>query len=336
MARCTAPALTRRRFVASASAVATAALLGAPAGAAQPAMETRKIRLVGGPWLCYAPQYLAEDLLRLEGFSEIEFVDIEVNLPATLVELADLAIIGAPGIIPVIDSGQPVAVLSGLHIGCWELFARTEIPAVSQLKGRAIAVAGINSVDHVWISGMLGYVGIDPRRDVEWKVTGRIAESQRLFLEGKVDAFLGFPPQPQEVRARKVGHVLINTTMDRPWSRYFCCMVVATQEFVRRNPVSTKRALRAMLKAADLCAERPEQAARYMVDGGYESRYDIALDVIKGLPYHRWRQDDPTDTMRFHALRLYEVGMIKASPAKIIAQGTDWRFLNELKREFKA
>jgi NitT/TauT family transport system substrate-binding protein len=161
MARCTAPALTRRRFVASASAVATAALLGAPAGAAQPAMETRKIRLVGGPWLCYAPQYLAEDLLRLEGFSEIEFVDIEVNLPATLVELADLAIIGAPGIIPVIDSGQPVAVLSGLHIGCWELFARTEIPAVSQHQlGRSrvdLGHAGIRGHRPAQGRGMEGY-----------------------------------------------------------------------------------------------------------------------------------------------------------------------------------
>ena len=40
--------------------------------------------------------------------------------------------------------------------------------------------------------------------------------------------------------------------------------------------------------------------------------------------------------MRFYALRLHEVGMIKSSPNQIIAEGTDWRFLNELKRELKA
>ena len=40
--------------------------------------------------------------------------------------------------------------------------------------------------------------------------------------------------------------------------------------------------------------------------------------------------------MRFYALRLHEVGMIKSSPNTIIAEGTDWRFLNELKRELKA
>ena len=40
--------------------------------------------------------------------------------------------------------------------------------------------------------------------------------------------------------------------------------------------------------------------------------------------------------MRFYALRLHEVGMIKSTPNTIIAEGTDWRFVNELKRELKA
>ena len=57
---------------------------------------------------------------------------------------------------------------------------------------------------------------------------------------------------------------------------------------------------------------------------------------MKSLPYNRWRDDDPEDTLRFHALRLREVGMIKSTPQKLIAQGTDWRFLNELKQELKA
>jgi hypothetical protein len=45
---------------------------------------------------------------------------------------------------------------------------------------------------------------------------------------------------------------------------------------------------------------------------------------------------DPEDSMRFYALRLREVGMIKSTPNEILAQGTDWRFVNELKRELKA
>jgi NitT/TauT family transport system substrate-binding protein len=190
--------------------------------------------------------------------------------------------------------------------------------------------------DQVWIASMLAYVGAKPQRDVNWVVTGRIADSMRRFVEGKVDAFLAFPPQPQEMRALKVGRVVLNTTLDRPWSQYFCCMVVARPEFVARYPVATKRALRAVLKAADVCAQEPERAARLLADKGYEPRYDIGLEVLKSLPYDQWRTADPADTLRFHALRLYEVAMIRSSPHEIITRGSDWRFLNDLKRESKA
>jgi NitT/TauT family transport system substrate-binding protein len=73
-----------------------------------------------------------------------------------------------------------------------------------------------------------------------------------------------------------------------------------------------------------------------MVDKGFTDNYDYALQAVKSLPYGRWRQFDAEDTIRFYALRLHEIGLIKSSPQKILAQGTDWRFLNELKKELKA
>jgi NitT/TauT family transport system substrate-binding protein len=54
------------------------------------------------------------------------------------------------------------------------------------------------------------------------------------------------------------------------------------------------------------------------------------------LPYASWREYDPADAMRFYALRLHEVGMVTATPNRILAEGADWRFLNEIKRELKA
>jgi NitT/TauT family transport system substrate-binding protein len=73
-----------------------------------------------------------------------------------------------------------------------------------------------------------------------------------------------------------------------------------------------------------------------MVDKGYESNYAIALEVVRDVSYGAWRAFDPGATLRFYALRLHEVGMIKLTPQKILAQGSDFRFLNELKRELKA
>ena len=100
-------------------------------------------------------------------------------------------------------------------------------------------------------------------------------------------------------------------------------------------PVATKRALRAILKATDVCALQPDHAAHLIVDKGFTQRYDYALQTMQETPYNHWREYDPEDTVRFYALRLHEVGMIKSSPQKLIAEGTDWRFLNELKKELK-
>jgi NitT/TauT family transport system substrate-binding protein len=130
--------------------------------------------------------------------------------------------------------------------------------------------------------------------------------------------------------------VILNTATDKPWSQYFCCMAFGNREFVQAHPVVTKRYLRAILKAADICASDPEFAARQLVEGGFTGNYDYALQTLRELPYDKWREFDPEDAMRFYALRLHEVDMIKSSPNQLYAEGTDWRFLNELKRELKA
>jgi NitT/TauT family transport system substrate-binding protein len=124
--------------------------------------------------------------------------------------------------------------------------------------------------------------------------------------------------------------------MDKPWSQYYCCMPTARREFVQQNPVATKRALGAILQAADICYRDPERSAHFLVDRGYTLNYDYALQAMKEIPYGVWRMYDPADTMRFFALGLHDAGMVKLSPDEIIAKGTDWRFLNELKQELPA
>src|SRR6476620_3951874 len=97
----------------------------------------------------------------------------------------------------------------------------------------------------------------------------------RYFIEGTADAFMGFAPQPHELRAKKIGHVVVNTGQDRPWSNYFCCMLIGNRNFVAKYPIATKRAVRAFLKAADICAQEPKRAAQLLVAKGYEPRYDV-------------------------------------------------------------
>ena len=234
-----------------------------------------------------------------------------------------------------IDGGQAITVLAGVHPGCFELFGTDRVRSLKDLKGKKIAVISRGSSPHIFLSSMLAHVGLDPRKDVEW-ITKPRPESVELLREGKVDAYMGFPPEPQELRARKIGHSVVNSAVDRPWSQYFCCMVAANRDFVRKNPVATKRALRAFLKATDICALEPERMAKSLVEKKFTPREDYALATLRELPYARWREYNPEDSVRFYSLRLHEAGMIKSSPQKILSQGTDWRFLNELKKELKS
>jgi NitT/TauT family transport system substrate-binding protein len=332
---------SRRQFLSTTALAGSGALLAlrSEGVAADPPPETTKVRLIQRPSICVAPEYVAEDFLRSEGFTDVQYIkkagakDIE---PALASGEADVSLhFAAPNILR-IEAGDPIVILAGGHIGCFELFGTDRVRAIRDLKGKTVGILELGSSQHVFIASMAAHVGLDPGKDINW-VTQLPAESMRLLGQGKIDAFLGFPPQPQELRAKKVGRVVVNSMVDKPWSHYFCCMVTANKEFARKHPVATKRALRAILKGADLCAREPERVARFLVDQGYTVNYDLALQTMKEMQmaYSHWREYDPEDTLRFYALRLHEAGMIKSSPQKIIAQGTDWRFLKELKKELK-
>jgi NitT/TauT family transport system substrate-binding protein len=328
----------RRDFLASLSAAGAAGLLGRRASLADEApLETTALRLVRTSGICVAPIYIAEELLRAEGFADIRYVSAPGGVAsAEVVARGDadfLLTFAAPLLIPM-DAGARLTAIAGAHVGCFELYANDTVRRIADLKGKSVGVQAIGSSQHVFLASMATYVGLDPNSDINW-VTSSSPKPKELFAEGKIDAFLGFPPEPQEMRARNIGHVIVNSALDSPWSQYFCCMVAGNTDFVREHPVATKRVLRAILKAADFCAADPEGAARRLVDGGFTQRYDHALQTLTDLPYDRWRDYDPEDTMRFYGLRLHEAGMITSSPNAIIAEGTDWRFLNELKRELK-
>jgi NitT/TauT family transport system substrate-binding protein len=333
--------VNRRHFLAKSTALAGASLLPFSNSAqAEPPPETKKIRLMRVPAICVAPQYVAEELLRLEGFEDISYLELTDSKTPGAYNFAtgavDISMWDVPGLIPLLDAGEPVTLLAGVHAGCFELFVNGNINSVRDLKGKTIALSVLGGSEYIYLSSIISYIGMTPQKDVNWISGKHPRDGVRLFTEGKADAFLAFPPQPQALRAKKVGRVILDTAQDRPWSQYFCCGVAGNRDFARNNPIATKRAIRAILKGADICAQDPERAARHLVSKGWEPSYSVALEVLKGLPYRRWRDADPEDTLRFHALRLREAGLIKSTPQKLITQGTDWRFLNELKKELKA
>jgi NitT/TauT family transport system substrate-binding protein len=330
---------SRRDFLRRAAAIGVAGCFGArhAATATTSALETTTIRLVDAPSICTAPQYIAEEFLRLDGFTDVQYLPVGTrNGPYALADgRGDIAMWDAPGLIPHLDAGKPIVLLAGVHAGCYELFGGEEMHAIRDLKGKTVAIQYVGGGDQILISSMLAYIGINPQHEVTWIAGENMSDAMDLFVAGKANAFLGFGQQPEELRLKQIGHVIVDTAQDRPWSQYFCCMVAANRDFVQRHPIATKHVLRAILKATDICAADPQGAARFLSDKLYEPRFQIGLNVMQRLPFNFWREADPEDTLRFHALRLHEVGLIRTSPQTLIAEHTDWRFLNELKRELK-
>ena len=319
---------TRRRFLSIVGLTGAASVLPfRQAKAAEPPPEITTVRFSKFPAICFAPQYVADELLRSEGFADIRYMD-QAPSAAIATGAVDFSLSFAPQLAAAVDTGQAVTALSGVHLGCFELFGSEGIHSITDLRGKSVG-----SLDPVLAKAMVAYVGLDPIKDVRWVVTGSDTSLKQMFTEGKIDAYLALPPAAQELRRRQIGHVVVNSVVDRPWSEYFCCLLAGNREFVREHPIATKRVLRAILKASDFCAAEPARVARQLVDRGFTAQYDYAFQALSEIAYDKWREYDPEDSVRFYALRLREAGLIKSSPQKIIAEGTDWRFLDELKRE---
>jgi NitT/TauT family transport system substrate-binding protein len=322
------------------SAVGLAGPLGLSSGRAQEQIETTTVRFSDYPnGICTAPQYIADELLRQEGFLDIQQVPTRDNAttpPMFVTGEVEFGLDLATGIAMNVESGVPVTALAGLHIGCYIVFAHEGINSLLDLKGRRVGVGPTPGSDpHLYVSAMAAYVGLN-RDDIEW-VKSDVTPVE-LFQQGKVDAIMSFPPEAQELRRRKIGHVILNSMTDRPWSQYFCCMLVANPAYVQNYPIATKRVIRALLKAAEICTSEPQRAVRILTEKKYvtDAQYDAAIEALEEIPYRAWRDYDPEDSVRFFALRLHEAGWIKSTPQEIIAKTADWSFLNEVKRELKA
>jgi NitT/TauT family transport system substrate-binding protein len=328
----------RRAFVKGMSLTAAAGVLGiSPRRVdAEPPPETTRLRIARLPYdhACMAPSYMAEELLQAEGFTDIQYVTVtgQDDIASGRVDLGGGSEV--MGLLLDLEAGVPVVAIGGVHAGCFELFGTSLVRSVRDLRNRTIAVSPYSGAQAL-VAAMALYVGLDPRRDTRFVSPGS-QEAMQLLADGKIDAMLAFPPEPQELRRRKIGHVVVSTRADRPWSQYFCCMAAANAVFVKKYPVATKRMLRALLKAAELCGVEPDRVARSLVDRGFLKNYDYAVQTFREVPWTRWREYDSADTMRFYALRLRETGLLKSNPQKLLAQGTNFRFVEELKRELKA
>jgi len=299
-------------------------------------LETTSIRLWSLPNIqCIAAQYMAEPFLREEGFIDVRFPQYAPSDVRTALGKGemDFGVGYAAAWIPMIDAGAPLVMLGGVHVGCWQVFGTGDIKSLQDFKGKTVAVISPTFTDGIFMAMTLNDVGLDMNKDVK-VVNFPPSEYARILTSGEVDAVVAFPPISKDLRVKGIGKVVLNSLTDPPWSNYYCCTAVANREWMENHPVATKRALRALVKGADVVAKDPNGSARFMVDRGYSNNFDYTCDILKEIPYNNiWRDFDPVDSVRFYALRLKQAGLIKSTPDEILKRGTDFRYLTQLRKE---
>src|SRR6185436_11352370 len=166
----------RRDFLAGLAA-GTAGLVAAPRLAlAAPPPETTRVRLgrwAGGAY-CWQSLYLAGELLRADGITDVQYVqgdpkyfdnsqwleadeiDFDFNMPT-------MHIRG-------VEAGAPLKILAGVHSGCWEMRASDRVNSIADLKGKRVGVWAMGDHPQVFLQLLINYVGLDPNHDVEWVV----------------------------------------------------------------------------------------------------------------------------------------------------------------------
>ena len=314
-------------------------------GATLPPPETTTVRFVS-PAACDPPTAIAKEFLLEEGFTDIQYVRVPVTTTEWLTaDKADFHSGYGNLIAANIDAGLPMLALAGIHPGCFELFAAPGISGIRELRGRTIAVNAKNVSDQFYgyFSILLAYIGLDPRTDVNFVEIGPDVNALRdAFVDGRSEAFIAPAASGPQLRRnpKNPGKVILDTTMDKPWSQYYCCQLVANRNWARRYPIATKRVTRAVLRAADLVTKDRANAAHQYVARGFFSTTPGATDeqivneVIHELSYD-WRELDPEETLRFFALRLADAKLIKMTSQQVIVEGSDFAYMRQLRTELK-
>ena len=336
----TGAALAGSGIIAACARPAGSGVAGSPGPLPPP--ETTTVRLVS-PAACDPSSALAKEFLIEEGFTDITYVRVPVTTTEWLTkDVADFNSGYGNLIAANVDAGLPILALAGIHPGCFELFARPGIATIRDLRGKTVAVNAKNASDQFFgfFSILLAYVGVDPVAEVNFIEVGSDTNALRdAFLDGRSQAFIApaaFGPALHR-NPKNPGKVILDTTTDKPWSQYYCCQLVANRDWARKHPVATKRVTRAFMRAADaVMKDKPRAAHEYVARGFYANAGPadeaITNEVIKDLSYD-WREFDPEETLRFFALRLADAKLIKSTPQQIIAQGSDFAYMRQLRNE---
>jgi sulfonate transport system substrate-binding protein len=189
---------------------------------------------------------------------------------------ADFATVAETPIMFAIMNGEKISVIATIQTSeiMNAVLARRDkgIVTPGDLKGKKIA-ATLGTTSDFFLDAILGVNGIS-RNDV--KIVDLKAEAiPDALARGEVDAVSTFAPYVA-LTQKKLGDSVI-TFRDKDIYRW-TFNVVATQEFIRKNPGKVNKMLRALVKAEKFIKVNPAEAQKIVADFG-----GIELSVVRDI-----------------------------------------------------
>jgi NitT/TauT family transport system substrate-binding protein len=186
-------------------------------------------------------------------------IDVTNNLLATLIQP--------------LANGLEVKIPLGLHTGCVKVLVLPDSPIRSpaDLRGKRIGTTGMASSGTVITQRYLAELGIGVSADnleVEW-VIYQSADLPLALERGQVDAIALGDPTAYIIESEGKGRVIINQATDDYLKEEYCCVIVASNDFVKNYPGLAARFTRAIQKAAAYVQNNPEETARLMAEKRY-------------------------------------------------------------------
>lgn len=186
-----------------------------------------------------------------------------------------------------IEQGLDVKITGGIHSGCLrvQVGEKSATKTMADLKGKTIGIPTMGSPPFLFASRVLAAQGLDPKKDVNWKVVA--PEVMKLALEqGQVDAVADSEPLGSILTAQANVRTIADQAVDAPYSGEYCCATVLSGKFVASNPAGAAKVTRALLKGALWVEKNTTAAANLAVEKKYvASSAELNAHAIGKLKY---------------------------------------------------
>jgi NitT/TauT family transport system substrate-binding protein len=289
------PSVSRRTVLGIAGATGlagTLGVLGRPAVVR--AVELQKVRFGWAqPAACFAPiGYAANKGVFAKHGIDVELVDYLANGDDVLTKHIASGRIDAGsgfllGWLKPMDEGLDVRLISGTHAGCVRMLTTRDsgIKQVVDLRGKTIAVAGSNSPPQQVFSVTLIKAGINPDKDVTWKVFPDNLLPVAL-RKGEADALAHF--DPQTFGWIKDEHLIeLANNQSGAYENLSCCTVGASTAFLKRDKALIRSLVEAIIEMHEVVAKDPVAVAKFYKETYKPPVSEEALaDLLGQLAYH--------------------------------------------------